>query len=82
MLFDSYPFNQSFGVLIPPLPLMDAKPLTSLPTGAAHSENAIYAKVTRRLMPFLFLCYLVAFLERVNVGFAKLQMQSDLPPLQ
>ena len=38
----------------------------------------MYAKVTRRLIPFLFLCYIVAFLDRVNVGFAKLQMQSDL----
>ena len=78
VLLDSHPFNQNFGVLIPTLPLMDAEPLTSVTTSAAHSENAIYAKVTRRLMPFLFLCYIVAFLDRVNVGFAKLQMQSDL----
>ncbi|MDC8758056.1 MFS transporter [Janthinobacterium fluminis] len=41
-------------------------------------ENAIYAKVSRRLVPFLFLCYVVAYLDRVNVGFAKLQMQADL----
>ena len=42
------------------------------------SEDALYAKVTRRLIPFLFCCYIVAYLDRVNVGFAKLQMQSDL----
>ncbi len=41
-------------------------------------ENATYAKVSRRLIPFLFLCYIVAFLDRVNVGFAKLQMAGDL----
>ena len=41
-------------------------------------ENATFAKVSRRLIPFLFLCYIVAFLDRVNVGFAKLQMASDL----
>lgn len=41
-------------------------------------EEAIYAKVTWRLIPFLFLCYVVSFLDRVNVGFAKLQMLSDL----
>lgn len=41
-------------------------------------ENALYAKVTWRLIPFLFLCYVFAYLDRVNVGFAKLQMLSDL----
>src|SRR5262245_29611860 len=35
-------------------------------------------KVTRRLIPFLFLLYVVAFLDRVNVGFAALQMKADL----
>ncbi|HEU5238509.1 MAG TPA: MFS transporter, partial [Pyrinomonadaceae bacterium] len=35
-------------------------------------------KVTRRLIPFLFLLYIVAWLDRVNVGFAALQMNSDL----
>jgi MFS family permease len=43
-----------------------------------QSEDAIYRKVTRRLMPFLFLCYVLAYVDRVNVGFAKLQMQQDL----
>jgi D-galactonate transporter len=41
-------------------------------------ENAAYAKVTWRLIPFLFLCYVFAYLDRVNVGFAKLQMLADL----
>jgi MFS family permease len=41
-------------------------------------ENDIYDKVSRRLIPFLFGCYIIAFLDRVNVGFAKLQMASDL----
>ena len=41
-------------------------------------ERAVYAKVTWRLIPFLFLCYVFAYLDRVNVGFAKLQMLSDL----
>src|SRR5215475_2523067 len=35
-------------------------------------------KVTLRLIPFLFLLYVVAWLDRVNVGFAALQMNSDL----
>ena len=34
--------------------------------------------VSRRLIPFLFLLYIVSFLDRVNVGFAALEMNSDL----
>ena len=41
-------------------------------------ESATYRKVMWRLMPFLFLCYVLAYVDRVNVGFAKLQMQQDL----
>jgi MFS family permease len=44
----------------------------------AHSEDRTYTKVAWRLVPFLFLCYVFAYLDRVNVGFAKLQMLSDL----
>src|SRR4029450_506907 len=35
-------------------------------------------KVGRRLIPFLMLCYFVAYLDRVNVGFAALTMNADL----
>jgi MFS family permease len=41
-------------------------------------ERATYRKVTRRLIPFLFLCYILNYFDRVNIGFAKLQMQQDL----
>ncbi len=44
----------------------------------ASFEAATYRKVDRRLIPFLFLCYILAYLDRVNVGFAKLQMLADL----
>ena len=37
-----------------------------------------YSKVTKRLIPFLFVCYFVAYLDRVNVSFAKLEMLDDL----
>ena len=40
------------------------------------SERALLGKVTQRLIPFLFILYIIAFLDRVNVGFAKLQMNS------
>jgi MFS family permease len=41
-------------------------------------EAQTYRKVDLRLIPFLFLCYILAYLDRVNVGFAKLQMLKDL----
>lgn len=44
----------------------------------AASEDATYAKVTRRLVGFLFICFVFAFLDRINVGFAKIGMQADL----
>ena len=44
----------------------------------ASFEVKTYAKVGRRLIPFLMICYLGAYLDRVNVGFAKLQMLNDL----
>ncbi|WP_454734947.1 MFS transporter [Cupriavidus necator] len=46
--------------------------------GDAAFEDATYRKVSWRLVPFLLLCYVVAYLDRVNVGFAKLQMLNDL----
>jgi D-galactonate transporter len=41
-------------------------------------ESVLYARVTKRLIALLFFCYVAAYLDRVNVGFAKLQMLSDL----
>ena len=52
----------------------------SISTSADSAEfaKATFDKVAGRLIPFLFVCYIVAFLDRVNVGFAKLQMATDL----
>ena len=50
---------------------------TALPPSTPF-EEATYLKVTWRLIPLLLLCYIVAYLDRVNVGFAKLQMAGDL----
>ena len=55
--------------------------ISKLEVGAitnAQMEASVYSKVTWRLLPFLFLCYIFCFLDRVNVGFAKLQMQQQL----
>lgn len=43
-----------------------------------ESETRLYRKVAWRLLPLLLICYLVAYLDRINVGFAKLQMQDAL----
>ena len=38
----------------------------------------LYSKIAWRLIPYLFLLYILAYLDRVNVGFAALQMKHDL----
>jgi ACS family tartrate transporter-like MFS transporter len=38
----------------------------------------LYARIAWRLIPYIFLLYILAYLDRVNVGFAALQMKSDL----
>ena len=40
--------------------------------------DAVYLKIAKRIMPFLILLFVVAWLDRVNVGFAKLKMSKDL----
>jgi MFS family permease len=45
------------------------------------SDDAVYNKVAWRIIPLLFVSYIAAYLDRVNVGFAKLQMQSDVTGL-
>ena len=45
--------------------------------GEAQAD-AVYRKVKWRLIPFLMACYVVAYLDRVNVGFAKLGMSDEL----
>ncbi len=40
--------------------------------------RALYAKITWRLIPYMFLLYIVAYMDRVNVGFAAMDMQRDL----
>src|SRR5262250_2807037 len=45
---------------------------------APDVASVTWRKVTLRLIPFLFVLYVVAWLDRVNVGFAALQMNADL----
>ena len=40
-----------------------------------HADRHTLAKVTRRLIPFLFTCFVLNYIDRINVGFAKLHFQ-------
>jgi MFS family permease len=51
------------------------------PVVASVSEEAVYSKVAWRIIPWLFICYIAAYLDRVNVSFAKLQIQADVPQI-
>jgi|SRR5450432_3134459 MFS transporter, ACS family, tartrate transporter len=54
--------------------------VSALPTSELESEleKKTVSQLLWRLLPFLFLLYIVAFLDRINVGFAALQMQKQL----
>jgi MFS transporter, ACS family, tartrate transporter len=45
---------------------------------SSHLEQRAIRKITWRLIPFLMLLYFVAFLDRINVGFAALTMNKDV----
>jgi ACS family tartrate transporter-like MFS transporter len=47
-------------------------------SGERNLESAVVSRLMWRLMPFLFLLYIVAYLDRINVGFAVLQMRDQL----
>ena len=49
-----------------------------LASPSADVATVTLRKITLRLIPFLFILYIVAWLDRVNVGFAGLQMNADL----
>ncbi|WP_394779536.1 MFS transporter [Undibacterium sp.] len=47
-------------------------------TSAALDETAVVRKVAWRIMPLMMICYLFAFFDRINISFAKFQLQGDL----
>ena len=46
--------------------------------GSAAELAAIYRKISWRVLPLMLVCYFFAYLDRINIGFAKLQMQQDI----
>src|ERR1700761_9083186 len=61
------------GDLISPITATSAAALV----GGADVDR-LYSRVAWRIIPIFLLSYIVAYLDRVNVGFAKLQMLGDL----
>src|SRR5215468_115736 len=55
---------------------MDTRTISPVSSTPIQLE-AVYSKIARRTIPFLILLFVVAWLDRVNVGFAKLQMLAD-----
>lgn len=51
--------------------------LGTVPHSSEHNQE-LYKKIIWKLIPFLCFCYLAAYLDRINVGFAKLQMLQHL----
>ena len=52
-------------------------PITTIKT-ASSPQQTVMRKVSRRLLGFLFLCFVLSFLDRINIGFAGLTMMGDL----
>ncbi|MBB5609118.1 MULTISPECIES: MFS transporter [unclassified Janthinobacterium] len=52
--------------------------IPGIATATDQVHEGAYRKVTLHLIPFIFICYLFNYLDRVNVGFAKLQMLDAL----
>lgn len=50
----------------------------ALPLTAGAAGDVLYKRVYWRLIPLLILCFIVAYYDRVNISFAKLQMQDEL----
>ncbi|HEY0296935.1 MAG TPA: MFS transporter [Bordetella sp.] len=48
------------------------------PSASTPEVDATYRKITVRLVPFLVFLFILAWIDRVNIGFAKLQMLQDL----
>ena len=59
--------------------VVPSPPPVPAPIGPTPEPGATaIARISRRLIPFLFLLYILNFLDRVNVGFAALEMNRDL----
>ncbi|RYY99739.1 MAG: MFS transporter [Comamonadaceae bacterium] len=54
---------------------------SATPVPVSHNtaaDQALYRKVSWRIVPLLLVCYIVAYLDRINIGYAQLQMKQTL----
>src|SRR6185503_5338372 len=59
-------------------PTPPLSPDTSGPPLNSDEQRATLSSITWRLLPLLFFCYIIAYIDRINVGFAKLQLREVL----
>ena len=45
----------------------------------SDADEKLFAKISWHLLPLLTICYIISFLDRVNLGYAQLQMKQTLP---
>ena len=55
-----------------------AAPPRAIGVSATHDDDAVVRKAFRRLIPLLFVLYVFAYLDRINIGFAALSMNKEL----
>ncbi len=66
--------------MLPPIPdsLLSSRAMSSAVTISPAAQRLVVSRVVRRLVAFAFLCYVVAYVDRVNIGFAAGALQRDL----
>ncbi|MGM3277244.1 MFS transporter [Ralstonia sp. 24A2] len=56
----------------------DVRAAPTLPDADYQASERTLSKAFRRILPFIFACYVISYLDRTNVGFAALTMNKDL----
>nr|WP_233856929.1 MFS transporter [Paraburkholderia sp. HD33-4] len=56
----------------------NAQPVAGISSAEYAASERTLAKAFRRILPFIFICYVVSYLDRTNVGFAALTMNKEL----
>jgi len=56
----------------------DVRSAATLPDADYQASERTLAKAFRRILPFIFACYVISYLDRTNVGFAALTMNKDI----
>jgi ACS family tartrate transporter-like MFS transporter len=65
--------NSTVNLASPPVPPQPGQPVLT-----TEQSRRLYSKITWRLVPLLFLSYIIAYIDRINIGFAKLQLREVL----